>query len=74
MVDDDNFGGFTTRIPARSRSHQLLRYGLGITDVINAINNNNANAGGGRVSRGDQSFVIRGVGLVHNLDESATSW
>ncbi len=46
---------------------QLQHYGLGITDVINAINNNNTNAGGGRVSRGDQSYVIRGVGLIHYL-------
>jgi len=44
-------------------------HGLGITDVINAINNNNTNAGGGRVSRGDQSYVIRGVGLIHTLSE-----
>src|ERR1700691_4946797 len=40
-----------------------------MTDVINAINNNNANAGGGRVPRGDQSYVIRGVGLIHTLEE-----
>src|SRR6202007_480838 len=33
------------------------------------INSNNSNAGGGRVSRGDQSFVVRGVGLVRNLDD-----
>src|ERR1700691_4870083 len=40
-----------------------------MTDVINAINNNNTNAGGGRVSRGDQSYVIRGVGLIHTLQQ-----
>ena len=48
---------------------QLEHYGLGITDVINAINANNSNAGGGRVSRGDQSYVIRGVGLIRNLED-----
>ena len=46
-----------------------MRYGVGINDVINAINNNTANAGGGRVPRGDQSFIVRGVGLVHTLDK-----
>ena len=46
-----------------------MRYGLGINDVINAISNNTANAGGGRVPRGDQSFIVRGVGLVKNLDD-----
>jgi len=32
-----------------------------------AINNNNANAGGGRVSRGDQSYIMRGTGLLPSL-------
>ena len=69
VVDDTNFGGFTTEYQLDLDPKQLQHYGLGITDVINAINNNNNNAGGGRVSRGDQSFVIRGVGLIHNLSE-----
>ena len=69
VVDDTNFGGFTTEYQLDLDPKQLHHYGLGITDVINAINNNNANAGGGRVSRGDQSYVIRGVGLIHTLEE-----
>jgi cobalt-zinc-cadmium resistance protein CzcA len=69
VVDDTNFGGFTTEYQLDLDPAQLEHYGLGITDVINAINNNNTNAGGGRVSRGDQSFVIRGVGLIHSLAE-----
>ncbi len=58
VVDDTNFGGFTHGIPAGPGSQAAAALnGLGITDVINAINNNNTNAGGGRVSRGDQSYV-----------------
>ncbi len=68
VVDDTNFGGFTTEYQLNLDPKQLTHYGLGITDVINAINNNNTNAGGGRVSRGDQSYVIRGVGLIHDLE------
>jgi len=67
VVDDTNFGGFTTEYQLNLNPQQLQHYGIGITDVINAINNNNANAGGGRVSRGEQSFVVRGVGLLHDL-------
>src|SRR5271155_5704406 len=69
VVDDVNFGGFTTEYQLDLDPKQLQHYGLGITDVIDAINNNNTNAGGGRVSRGDQSYVIRGVGLIHDLRE-----
>jgi heavy metal efflux system protein len=72
VVDDTNFGGFTTEYQLDLDPKQLEHYGLGITDVINAINNNNTNAGGGRVSRGDQSYVIRGVGLLHDLEGIGT--
>src|SRR5215470_11513426 len=69
VVEDTNFGGFTTEYQLDLDPRQLEHYGLGITDVITAINNNNTNAGGGRVSRGDQSYVIRGVGLIHDLED-----
>src|ERR1700689_3334865 len=67
VVDDVNFGGFTTEYQLDLDAKQLEHYGLGIADVMTAINNNNTNAGGGRVSRGDQSYVIRGVGLIRSL-------
>jgi cobalt-zinc-cadmium resistance protein CzcA len=72
VVEDTNFGGFTTEYQLDLDPRQLEHYGLGITDVIDAINANNTNAGGGRVSRGDQSYVIRGVGLIHNLTDIAS--
>ncbi len=46
---------------------QLQRYGLGLNDVATAINNNSANAGGSRVSLGEQGYVIRGIGMVRDL-------
>jgi cobalt-zinc-cadmium resistance protein CzcA len=69
VVDDTNFGGFTNEYQLDLDPRQLEHYGLGITDVIDAINSNNANAAGGRVSRGDQSYVIRGVGLIRSLTD-----
>jgi cobalt-zinc-cadmium resistance protein CzcA len=69
VVDVTNFGGFTTEYQLDLDPRELQRYGLGISQVITAINANNTNAGGGRVSRGDQSYVIRGVGLIRSLDD-----
>lgn len=67
VVEDTNFGGFTSEYQLDLDPAQLERFHLGINDVIAAINNNNTNAGGGRVSRGDQSYIIRGVGLIRSL-------
>jgi heavy metal efflux system protein len=69
VAEVDNFGGLTRQFRLDLDPTELLRYGLGINDVVNAINNNTANAAGGRVSRGDQTFIIRGVGLVHSLED-----
>jgi cobalt-zinc-cadmium resistance protein CzcA len=69
VAEVDNFGGLTRQFRVDLDPTELLRYNVGINDVINAINNNSANAGGGRVPRGDQSFIVRGVGQVRNLDD-----
>jgi heavy metal efflux system protein len=69
VAEVDNFGGFTRQFRLDLDPTELLRYGVGINDVTNAINNNTANAGGGRVARGDQNLIVRGVGLVHTLDD-----
>src|ERR1700753_3208325 len=47
VVDVTNFGGFTTEYQLELDPRQLQHYGLGITDVINAIHNNNTNTGCG---------------------------
>jgi heavy metal efflux system protein len=69
VADIDNFGGFTRQFRLDLDPAELLRYGLGINDVINAIKSNTANDGGGRVARGDQSFIVRSVGLVRTIDD-----
>ena len=69
VANVDNFGGFTRQFRLDLDPTELLRYGVGMNDVVTAINNNNSNAGGSRISRGEQSFVIRGVGLVRTLDD-----
>ena len=73
VVAVTNFGGFTTEYQLDLDPKLLEHYGLGITDVISALSDNNANAGGGRVARGDQSYVIRGVGLMRSLEDIAAT-
>ena len=64
-----NFGGFTMQYQLELDPAQLQRFGLGLGDVTAAINNNNSNAGGSRISRGEQSYVIRGIGMVRTLGD-----
>ena len=69
VVTVDNFGGFTRQFQVELDPAELLRFNLGLSDVVAAINNNSSNAGGGRITRGEQAYVIRGIGLVHTLDD-----
>jgi cobalt-zinc-cadmium resistance protein CzcA len=64
-----NFGGVTRQFQLEVDPIALQRYGLGLTDVTSAIVNNSASAGGSRITRGEQSYVIRSIGLIRNKEE-----
>ncbi len=69
VINVDNFGGFTKQYEIEVDPTALQRYGIGLSDITTAIGNNNANAGGSRITHGEQSFVIRGIGLAATLDD-----
>ncbi|MBV8500282.1 MAG: efflux RND transporter permease subunit [Paucibacter sp.] len=69
VADVNNFGGFTKEFQLELDPRQLDRYGLALSDVVSAINSGNQNAGGGRIARGEQSYVVRGIGQAHGLDD-----
>ena len=64
-----NYGGLTTQYQLELDPQKLLAYDLTLSDVEDALNNNNANAGGSMINVGDVSYVVRGVGLVQELDD-----
>ena len=69
IADVSNFGGITTQYQIEIDPDRLTAYGLSLSEVTDAIEDNNANAGGSTLMRGDLSYVIRGVGLVQDLDD-----
>jgi cobalt-zinc-cadmium resistance protein CzcA len=69
VADVSNFGGLTTQYELELDPQQLTRFNLSLQNVIDAINANNANAGGSVLNRGELGYVIRGIGLVQTLDD-----
>jgi cobalt-zinc-cadmium resistance protein CzcA len=69
VANVDNFGGFTKQYQVELDPQQLLHFGVSLNDVVTAINNNSQNAGGSRITRGEQAYVIRGIGMVHSLQD-----
>lgn len=69
VVNVNNFGGLTREYQLVLDPVSLQRFHVGLEDVLTAIRNSNANAGGGRVSRGEQSYIVRGIGMIQTLDD-----
>lgn len=69
VANVDIFGGFTKEFQLQLDPAQLLRYGVSVNQVVSAITANTANAGGGRITRGEQSYIVRGIGMVHTLKD-----
>ncbi|MDR3261766.1 MAG: CusA/CzcA family heavy metal efflux RND transporter [Tannerella sp.] len=69
IADVSNYGGITTQYQIEVDPHKMEQYGVTLDDITEKVEKNNINAGGSMVSRGDISYVIRGIGLVKDLDD-----
>ena len=69
VADVSNFGGISTQFQIEIDPVKLEQYHLTLSEVSDKIGKNNTNAGGSMLYRGDLSYVIRGIGLVKDLDD-----
>jgi cobalt-zinc-cadmium resistance protein CzcA len=69
VADVSNFGGITTQFQIEIDPLKLEQYNLTLSEVTEKIEKNNTNAGGSMLYRGDLSYVIRGIGLVKDLND-----
>ncbi len=67
IIDVATFGGTTRQYQAEVDPNKLLAYGVTMTQVLNAIQSSNANAGGNYLTLGSQSVNVRGIGLLHSI-------
>ncbi len=69
VADVTNFGGETTQFQLIVDPAKLAQYNVSLQQVIAAVQANNANAGGSIVVRGEQGYVVRGIGLIRSLQD-----
>jgi cobalt-zinc-cadmium resistance protein CzcA len=48
---------------------KLLQHRITVEDVFSAIGNNNENVGGNLLERGADQFIVRGVGLIKDVND-----
>jgi cobalt-zinc-cadmium resistance protein CzcA len=64
IIDVSSSGGTVKRYEVRPDPERLRRYSITLTQLQNAINNANANAGGEHLNLGPNLLNIRGIGLI----------
>src|SRR6202167_934432 len=69
VVDVSGWAGKTKTYEVTVDQAKLVSYGLSIPQVLQALNNSNINVGGQTVNFGSQAAVVRGVGLIHSMDD-----
>ncbi len=69
VIDVTGWGGQTKTYEIAVDQRRLAGYGLGLPQLLQALGNANINVGGQTVRIGAQSAVVRGVGLMHSLDD-----
>jgi cobalt-zinc-cadmium resistance protein CzcA len=69
VAEINSQGGFAKQYQALVNPERLRHYGLNISDVFDALARNNANASGGVLPQFAEQYLIRGVGLVRDLED-----
>ncbi len=69
VADDSGFGGTVMQYQVLLDPARLYGYHLTVPQVMQALANNNANAGGGFYSQGGQFYYVRGIGLVRDTKD-----
>ncbi|NOZ53575.1 MAG: efflux RND transporter permease subunit [Gammaproteobacteria bacterium] len=69
VTDVLSFGGDVRQYQVNLNPSRLLAYGLSQQNVVDALENNNSNAGGWYMNRGQEQLVIRGVGWLSDNEK-----
>ena len=69
IVDVSGWAGKTKNYSVIVDLDKLLAYGLTLPQMLQTLNNSNINVGGQTVNFGPQAAIVRGVGLIHTMDD-----
>jgi cobalt-zinc-cadmium resistance protein CzcA len=71
VAEVNTWGGFEKQYHVVVETDRLIKYRLTFEDLVEALQANNQNVGGGQIVRGGESLLVHGVGLTTNVQEIA---
>ncbi len=69
VADIVSFGGMVKAYEIRVNPQKLTNLGITALDVYNAVSRSNINIGGDVIVDNSQAYVVRGIGLLNNVNE-----
>ena len=69
VADIVSFGGEVKTFEVSVNPNQLATYGISSLELYQAIANSNVNVGGDVIERNSQAYVVRGIGLINDIQE-----
>jgi heavy metal efflux system protein len=69
IADVVSFGGKVKTYEIRVNPEILANLGITPLDVFNAVNKSNINIGGDVINKNSQAYVVRGIGLLNDINE-----
>ena len=71
VAEVNTWGGDERQVQVVIDPHKLLSYELALRDVIEALERNNANVGGGTMDQAGESSLVQGIGLATRPEDVA---
>jgi cobalt-zinc-cadmium resistance protein CzcA len=69
VVEVNTWGGYLKQYEVVIDPSKLKAMNVSITEVYEALKNNNQNVGGGYIEKASQSYFVRGEGIIQNLND-----
>ena len=69
VVEVNSFGGMKKQYEVRVDPNKLVSHKISLEQVFEALQKNNANAGGAYIEKAGEQQLLRGVGLIQSIDD-----
>jgi len=65
----NSWGGYEKQYQVRIDPDRVIKHGLTFDEVVEAINANNRNVGGGNITQNSQMWLVHGIGRTVNIEQ-----
>ncbi|MGB5398070.1 MAG: CusA/CzcA family heavy metal efflux RND transporter [Gammaproteobacteria bacterium] len=69
VADVNSLGGEVRAFEVMPKPDKLTEHGISLDELETALNENNRNAGGDRINKGDEIMLVRTVGQIKSLED-----